>query len=108
LSAAAEQQLARIAARFAASHDVRINIVGHADERGDSELNDQLGSQRAQAVAQALQRAGFDPRQVQIGTRGEGAPAVLGSDPEAWEANRRVEIELVSVARPKPMGEAAQ
>jgi outer membrane protein OmpA-like peptidoglycan-associated protein len=108
LSEAAEQQLAQIAARFASSHDVRINIVGHADERGENDLNDRLGSLRAQAVAQALQRAGFAARQVQIGSRGEGAPAVLGEGPDAWAANRRAELEVVTVAKSKSIGEAAQ
>jgi outer membrane protein OmpA-like peptidoglycan-associated protein len=107
LTEAAEQQLAQVAARFSASHDVRINIVGHADERGENDLNDRLGTLRAQAVAQALQRAGFDPRQVQIGSRGEAAPAVLGADPGAWAANRRAEIEIVTVAKARPMGASA-
>jgi outer membrane protein OmpA-like peptidoglycan-associated protein len=108
LTEAAEQQLAQVAARFSSSHDVRINIVGHADERGENGLNDRLGALRAQAVAQALQRAGFDPRQVQIGSRGEAAPAVLGGDPSAWAANRRAEIEIITVAKAKPMGASAQ
>ena len=104
LSEAAEQQLAQIAARFATSHDIRINIVGHADARGEDTLNDRLGTLRARAVAEALERAGFRPGQVAIGSRGEAAPAVLGGDAVAWAANRRAEIEVVTTPKSKPLG----
>jgi peptidoglycan-associated lipoprotein len=104
LSEDAEQQLSQIALRFASSHDVHVNVVGHADERGEGELNEKIGELRAHAVLAALVRAGFRPEQVRIGSSGEAAPAVLGSNQEAWAANRRAELEVVTVPRTRKTG----
>lgn len=102
LNPAAEQQLRQIAQRVAENHDVRINIIGHADARGDDHYNRKLGQRRARAVADALLHAGFRPEQIKIASKGAASPAVLGASQQAWASNRRVEIEIEAVPRSTP------
>jgi outer membrane protein OmpA-like peptidoglycan-associated protein len=102
LNPAAEQQLRQIAQRVGENHDVRINIIGHADARGDDGYNQKLGQRRAQAVADALLHAGFRPEQMEIASKGAASPAVLGASQQAWASNRRAEIEIEAIPRSTP------
>ncbi|MDD5321132.1 MAG: peptidoglycan-associated lipoprotein Pal [Methylococcales bacterium] len=70
----------------------RITLEGNADERGSREYNIALGEQRAKSVASMMKVQGVSENQLQIVSYGEEKPAAFGSDEEAWEKNRRVEI----------------
>ena len=70
----------------------RLNLVGHADPRGETEYNFALGQRRAGAVEQYLIGAGVaDPRMDSL-SRGELEAS--GTDERSWADDRRVEILL--------------
>jgi len=70
----------------------RITLEGHGDERGSREYNIALGEQRAKSVAGMMKVQGVSESQLEIVSYGEEKPSAYGSDEEAWEKNRRVEI----------------
>jgi peptidoglycan-associated lipoprotein len=70
----------------------RITLEGHGDERGSREYNIALGEQRAKSVAGMMKVQGVSESQLEIVSYGEEKPAAYGSDEDAWEKNRRVEI----------------
>lgn len=70
----------------------RINLEGHADERGSREYNIALGEQRAKSVASLMKAQGVSDSQLDIVSYGEEKPAAFGSDEASWELNRRVEL----------------
>jgi peptidoglycan-associated lipoprotein len=94
VSDAAVRQLRLIASKYASSHALRVRIVGHADDRGNSVYNRILGERRARAVADALLAAGFSAAQVEVLSEGEDDPKALGAGEETWAENRRAEIEI--------------
>ena len=74
--------------------DVTATVEGHTDERGTREFNIALGERRASAVRSYLTALGVAGDRVRKVSYGKERPAVLGSDPAAWELNRRAETKL--------------
>lgn len=72
-----------------------IIIAGFTDERGTPEYNRGLGERRAQAVREALIRAGADGQHIQTVSFGAEMPADNGSGESAWAKNRRAEFGVV-------------
>lgn len=70
----------------------RINLEGHADERGSREYNLGLGERRGNAVSSALQGAGGSGAQLSVVSYGEERPTCTESNEDCWARNRRVEI----------------
>ncbi len=68
---------------------VRLSIEGHCDERGTREYNLALGERRAAAVKSYLIALGVESDRVSTISYGKERPAVLGSNPQAWQQNRR-------------------
>lgn len=68
---------------------VAVTIEGHADERGTREYNLALGERRANAVKSYLLALGIESSRVNTISYGKERPAVLGSNPAAWQQNRR-------------------
>lgn len=69
--------------------NVRVTIEGHCDERGTREYNLALGDRRANSVKSYLVALGIDPSRIDTISYGKERPAVLGSNPAAWQQNRR-------------------
>lgn len=90
----ARAQLLALAAQLRENPDYRIQIIGHADERGSREFNRDLGNRRARAVTELLARAGVRREQLETESRGEDEPKALGASENVWAANRRVEISI--------------
>lgn len=67
-------------------------LEGHADERGTTEYNLQLGEKRAASVKGYLKTLGVDGSKLSTISYGEEQPADQGHDEGAWAANRRVEV----------------
>ncbi|MDM4765883.1 peptidoglycan-associated lipoprotein Pal [Pelomonas sp. SE-A7] len=81
------------AKRLGISKAVRLNLEGHADERGGREYNLALGQKRAEAVAKSLSLLGVAAERYEPVSFGKERPAVQGSTEEAWAKNRRVELQ---------------
>lgn len=79
--------------------DLKLEISGHTDSQGRSEMNLSLSQERAQSVLEALRAqevltAGFVAKGY-----GEDRPVADNSTEEGREANRRIEFRLI---RPEP------
>lgn len=73
--------------------EASIEVVGHTDDRGNDDYNQELGQQRAQAVVDYLVALyGVERSRLKVSSRGEQSP-IAGNDDEAGRAkNRRVEF----------------
>lgn len=82
-------------AQFMRSGGNTIIIAGFTDERGTPEYNRGLGERRAQAVREAVIRAGGDGGRLQTVSFGAEMPADSGSGESAYAKNRRAEFGVV-------------
>ena len=72
--------------------DIKLEVQGHADERGTTEYNLALGQRRGQAVRTYLVNSGIPASRLKVVSYGEERPAVSGSYETAWDQNRRTEF----------------
>lgn len=92
LRAEYSDSLARHAANLSNNSRASIRLEGHTDERGSREYNIGLGERRSQAVRKMLLIQGASAGQISTVSFGEERPAAFGSDDEAHQLNRRVEM----------------
>lgn len=90
------EERSRIIAKRHAQHlgaqgGARVNLEGHADERGTRDFNLALGERRAQTVSQYMSSVGANSS-IQTISYGEERPADASHNDAAWQVNRRVEI----------------
>jgi peptidoglycan-associated lipoprotein len=88
--------LDRKAAILGANPNVRIQISGHADERGSDEYNLALGNRRAAAAKRYLENKGIDGSRMEVVSYGEERPLNQGSDEAAFAQNRRDEFQMTA------------
>lgn len=69
-------------------------IEGHTDSKGSAKYNQQLSLKRANAVAQLLINAGFDPKTIKVIGQGEASPVADNATPQGRAQNRRVVVKL--------------
>jgi len=87
---AAEQASLQGDAQFLQQHpNIRITIEGHCDERGSTEYNLALGTNRANAVKNALIQAGVSGDRIRPVTMGKEKPFCTESNESCWQQNRR-------------------
>lgn len=91
-----EALLNRKAAILRANPNLRIRVVGHADERGSDEYNLALGMRRAVAAKDFLTRIGVEAGRIETASLGEEVPVDAASTEAAWAANRRAEFDVVA------------
>jgi peptidoglycan-associated lipoprotein len=70
----------------------RLQIEGHADERGTSEYNLALGDRRANAAREFLSSMGIPSTQLLIVSYGEERPVCTQEGEDCWQKNRRAHI----------------
>lgn len=85
-------RLAELAARLASRPDIRVQLDGFADERGDSDYNLQLSRKRVEFVRDQLISAGIEPSRIRIDAHGE-APA-QDDTVDSYALERRVSLKL--------------
>ena len=85
-------RLAELAGDLAAMPDIRVQLDGFADERGDSDYNQELSEKRVTFVREQLVAAGIDPSRIRIAAHGE-APAQDDSV-DSYALERRVSLKL--------------
>lgn len=74
--------------------DIKVEVQGHADERGTTDYNLALGQRRAQAVYNYLTARGVAPSRLKVVSYGEERPLASGSSETAWSKNRRAEFRI--------------
>jgi peptidoglycan-associated lipoprotein len=88
--------LDRKAAILGANPNVKIQISGHADERGSDEYNLALGNRRAAAAMRYLENKGIDASRMEVVSYGEERPLNPGHDETAYAQNRRDEFQVTA------------
>jgi peptidoglycan-associated lipoprotein len=77
-------------AQFLQQHaSIRFTIEGHCDERGSTEYNLALGTNRADAVKNALIQAGVGGERIKTISYGKEKPFCTQSNESCWQQNRR-------------------
>ncbi|MFK7929590.1 MAG: OmpA family protein [Myxococcota bacterium] len=74
---------------------IRVEVQGHADERGTTDYNLALGERRANAIRDRLQRMGVDAGRVTVVSYGEERPLASGGGEVVWSQNRRAEFRVL-------------
>ncbi len=72
----------------------KVQIEGHADERGDNEYNLALGDRRADSAKRFLVDMGIGGDRLPTISYGEEKPVDQGTDDDAWSRNRRAEFRV--------------
>ena len=85
-------RLASLGSTLATMTDIRVQLDGFADERGDETYNYNLSAQRVEFVRDQLVAAGIHPSRIQISAHGE-APAQDASV-DSYALERRVSMTL--------------
>ena len=85
-------RLRALAASLAANPDIRIQLDGFADERGDAEYNQALSGKRADHVRELLVANGVPADRITVNARGESPASEQSADSFALE--RRVSMTL--------------
>jgi len=73
----------------------RLDIIGHTDNVGSEDRNQELSRRRAEAVADYLISKGIDPQQLNPRGLGEAYPKADNTTPGGRSKNRRVVFRLV-------------
>ena len=79
---------------------VYVEIVGHTDDRGDDDYNQDLSEQRAEAMRDYLVSNGLDPSKVVTWGAGEKMPIATNRTDEGRAENRRVEVLVLGRLEP--------
>ena len=85
-------RLAELASAVAQMSDVRVQLDGFADERGDSDYNLKLSEKRVEFVREQLVAAGISPSHIRVSAHGE-APA-QDESVDSYALERRVSLKL--------------
>ncbi|MCP3867297.1 MAG: OmpA family protein [Gammaproteobacteria bacterium] len=76
-----------------------VEIVGHTDDVGDDDYNQELSEQRAETVRKYLVESGADDSMIVTVGAGEKMPIATNSTPEGRAENRRVEVLVLGRVR---------
>jgi peptidoglycan-associated lipoprotein len=68
---------------------VKVQVEGHADERGGVQFNLALGEKRAKTVREYLVGQGVEAARITTISLGKEKPVSFGHDEESWSKNRR-------------------
>jgi len=85
-------RLAELAGAVAQMKDIRVQLDGFADERGDADYNLGLSARRVEFVRDQLVTAGIDPARIHVTAHGE-APAQDDSI-DSYALERRVALKI--------------
>lgn len=85
-------EIERLLFFLAQNPTVKINIVGHTDNRGSDKYNLNLSSRRADSLRKALIEQGVNPDRITSEGRGSTQPVATNDTDEGRALNRRVEV----------------
>jgi OOP family OmpA-OmpF porin len=89
-----EDKLIIIAKILKKNSDIKVDVVGYADQNGDADYNKKLGARRAQAVVDFLVDIyGIDRGRLTVKTAGADEP--LSESKSYYKNNRRVDFKIV-------------
>ena len=85
-------RLAQMAGTLANMPDVKIQLDGFADERGDADYNHALSERRVEFIRNLFITAGVHPRQISTSAHGESV--AQNPDVDSYALERRVSVKL--------------
>lgn len=89
----ADKPMLQAHAKYLSEHaDRKVELAGHADERGSNEYNLALGQRRADGVKKMLELGGAKASQLRSVSFGEEKPKATGHDEASWSQNRRTDL----------------
>ncbi len=71
-----------------------VDVIGHTDNVGGDQYNQDLSERRARSVAEYLAGQGVLPARLLVAGRGKTQPIASNDTPEGRSQNRRVEIQI--------------
>lgn len=74
---------------------LRVEIVGHTDDRGSRDYNLELSQRRAEAVKEHLIAKGIDPSRIQTRGAGPDTPLTTNDTAAGRQKNRRIEFRVL-------------
>ena len=89
LDSRSEEVLRQNAAYLKGHPNMKIEIQGHADERGTNNYNIALGERRATSTKRYLMSLGIEGDRIHIISYGEEKPFCFESNESCWQQNRR-------------------
>ena len=89
-----DSYLAGLCTKFKANPSVSFIIVGHTDNVGDPERNQQLGFRRAMEIREILKECGIDKDRITAESKGQNEPVATNDTKEGRHQNRRVVIRV--------------
>jgi len=92
LSSELIQVLDRIAAKLVASGSFKMKVIGHTDNRGDSQYNVLVSEKRAKAVRSYLINKGINEASITSEGKGSLEPIVSNATSEGRNVNRRIDL----------------
>ncbi len=92
-----EERIAKLASLVVPLDGAVIRLEGHTDSRGTEEYNAALATSRAEAVRDALIRAGMPAERIVISGAGEADSAAPEGDAEGMALERRVRLSVVDI-----------
>lgn len=94
LDEVASLELDKLADLLLHEPQISLTAVGHTDDKGAEQYNQELGLQRAEAVKNYLVEKGVATERIEILSMGETAPASSNKTMEERQINRRVEFRI--------------
>lgn len=85
-------RVSQLAATLASMPDVRVQLDGYADERGDESYNRDLSAKRAGHIRELLVASGVDAARIQVIAHGETPAADTSAD--SYALDRKVSLTL--------------
>jgi OOP family OmpA-OmpF porin len=103
LDAASQAEIASLATALlcGTAQQLAVQVVGHADVRGDAVYNVKLSQRRADAVRDALIADGVSTDRISIDAAGKYEPLKKGNNAAVNALNRKIEIKLYSGVVPE-------
>jgi len=92
INTSGQSVVGQVVADFKANKSSAISVTGHTDRAGTDAYNEALSQRRANAVRDALIKAGIPAEAITTAWRGETENAVPTADGVREQANRRAEI----------------
>jgi outer membrane protein OmpA-like peptidoglycan-associated protein len=81
----------------------RVELSGHADQRGKADYNMELSKRRSVSVLNVFSDEGVKDDKIGIEYFGFSQPADPHNNPQAWAVNRRVELVFLNVKNPEDL-----
>ena len=77
------------------SSDLKVEVIGHADNTGNADFNEQLGLARANFIKDYLVKNGIDQSRITTLSMGDTSPIADNSQLSGRRLNRRAEVRFV-------------